>query len=106
MIDQRKYFLFGALRVGAAAIAVAVVFFALSVIGYLAIQYDVVIWAESVGLEQTDSYWDSASTLALVGALHVFFCAGIALITWMMLKGCYYVIIYIGGYREPEDQPC
>lgn len=106
MSNQHKFFFRGVLRIGAGAIAAALVFFAFNVIGYLAIKYDLVFWANSVGLERADSYWNRVSLLALVGVFQVVCCIGIACLAWIVLKGCYYGIIYIGGYREPEDKPC
>ena len=103
MTDQRKFFLRGILRLGAAAIVVALIFFACNVIGYLALTYDVFLLIDPGKLRPLDSYFGRVSSLAFFGLTQVLLCAGIVALAGTVLSLFYFSVLHIGGHRRKHD---
>jgi hypothetical protein len=103
MTDQRKFFLRGLLRLGAAAIVVALMFIACNVIGYLALTYDVFLLIDPDKLRPFDSYFGRVSSLALFGFIQVLLCAGIVALAGVILTLFYFLVLHIGGYRRKHS---
>lgn len=86
--------------------AVALAFLAFNVIGYVAITNDLFLLLDPSQMRHFDSYFGRVSSLAFFGFCQSVLCIGGVAVAGLILFLSYSAILYIGGYREPQEKAC